>query len=647
MKPRCRTLKSILIPALILSVFVSLPMSSFSQETQEKEKEKAEKQASPPRITEEILVIGKAPRELPVSTVISLGSTQVERLKPADLSEVMKYAPGAMVTVGNKDEYSLKLRGFDNKRIALLVDGVPVIDPYYGSFDLKTVSAAGIESVQITEGPSSVLYGPNTLGGIVNVITRRPGPEPRTSLFTSYGDRSTRSVGLDSSYLWNKFGFAATAGYQDSHGFTYRDSSGVERARANSDYSRTNLNLKLYYYPTSGSEIMINGGHYHSDYGMPPDLYGKPRYWRFPKWDRYMLNAGVLTSLGDRSSLRFRAFYVGYDNSLDFFSDPAMTVRQSRSTFNNADYGLFGIGDFYLAPWNSLKLSVYYQGDKIRTQDDVGLPWTNFHQATFSWGIEDHVAFWRNWRLILGASLDYLDKYEGKNTARLNPLVGLKYSPAEDLELHISFAGKSRFPSMNSLYSPSQGNPDLLSEYAWTSEIGATYSRGIYVTGSVFATTLKNMINSFRLPSGLRTYFNIGEARMNGAEVQVQKNWAWLKTTINYTYLDHRDITDDRPLDVLSRHNLSFELDILLPARLQLGVTGLVASKSYWYDNNAKTLLTIPSYGYLDLVLSCSLDDFAPFVKVANVFDEYFYTEPGFPWRGRYIEIGLRTDVLR
>jgi hypothetical protein len=35
------------------------------------------------------------------------------------------------------------------------------------------------------------------------------------------------------------------------------------------------------------------------------------------------------------------------------------------------------------------------------------------------------------------------------------------------------------------------------------------------------------------------------------------------------------------------------------------------------------------------------------FVKLGNIFNHYFYTEPGFPWRGRYFEVGFRIDVLR
>jgi len=637
------TYKNKLALILVLFVLLALPFSIFSQE--EKEKEKKEEKI--PKITEEILVVGKAPKELPVSTVVSFDSTKIEQLKPLDLSEVIKFAPGAMVTVGNKNEYSLKLRGFDNKRIALLIDGVPVIDPYYGSFDLKTVSAGGIDSLQVTQGPSSVLYGPNTLGGIVNVITRRPGPEPRLSLNASYGDRSTKSVGLDSSYQWKNLGFAATAYYQDSDGYNYRDANRVKQARANSDYKRTNLNAKLYYNPSSNSEIMVNGGYYHSEYGMPPDLYGKPRYWRFPDWDRYTLNAGGFTALGERSTLRFRAFYVQYKNSLDWFKDKAMTIRTSESTFNNADYGVFGIGDFYLSSWNSLKVSVYYQGDRVKTQDDINLPWTKFSQGTFSSGVEDHITVFEKWKVIAGLSFDYLDKCKGENKSKVNPLVGLKYSPTEDLDLHVSFANKSKFPSMNSMYSPSQGNPNLRSEFASTWELGATYSKGISLTGSVFITKLKDMVNSFRLPNGLRTYFNIGEARLNGAELQAQKSWRWLNATVNYTYLDHKNISDDRPLDVLSRHNLNFDFEFTPMKNLQLGIFGLYGSKSYWYDNNAKVLLSIPSCFNLEAIFSYSVGHFSPFIKVSNVFDHYFYTEPGYPWRGRYFEVGLKADIFK
>ncbi|MHB8095463.1 MAG: TonB-dependent receptor plug domain-containing protein [Candidatus Aminicenantales bacterium] len=635
-------LTNIFVPVLLAVVCAAGPALLRAQD---READKADKEKEV-RITEEILVTGKTPKEQPVSTVTTISTVQIELQKPRDLADVLRFAPGASVSFGNKEEFNLKLRGFDNKRIALLVDGIPVIDPYYSSFDLKTVSSGGIASIQVTKGPSSVLYGPNTLGGIVNVITRRPGPDPRLSLNASYGDKNTWNAGLDTSYQWGKFGMVADAFYQNSDGFYYNN--GTERTlRANSDYKRLNLNAKLYYNPTSDSEIMVNGGYYHSEYGMPPDLSSsKPRYWRFPDWDRYTLNAGGYTALSEKSTLRFRAFYVNYKNTLDWFKDKAMSIRTSQSDFNNSDYGIFGIGEFGLSDWNQLKVSVYYQGDKVETRDDVSLPWVNYDQGTFSAGVEENISLSEQWKVIGGLSFDYLDKMTGKNTSRVNPQVGIKFTPNDYLDVHVSFSNKSRFPSMRSMYSTSSGNPNLLSERATTWEVGATYNRGVLLSAAVFSNDIKGMIDTYRLPDGTRLYFNIGKARIRGFEIQAQKSLNGLDMTVNYTYLDHKNVSDNRPLDVLPNHNLNFNLDFSPLDKLHLGVFGLLASDSDWFNTSTSKIQVIPSYFNLEAILSFDMGAFDPFVKVSNIFNKDFYTEPGFPWRGRFIEFGLKADIF-
>lgn len=629
--------------AILLAAAAPLALSSQDKSGQASQEEKEKQQ---PKITEEILVVGKAPKDVDLATVTEIGKTSIEALKPRDLAEAIRFATGVAVTFGNKDEYKLKLRGIDSTRIALLVDGVPVVEPYYGSFDLKTVSAGQIESLQITKGPSSVLYGPNTMGGIVNVITRRPSQKPFLSLSTSLGDRTTRSLGLDSSAQWKNLGFVGTALYQGSDGFVYDDPKLGRTDRSNSDFERLNLNAKLYYIPSSRTEIMVNAGYYTSAYGMPPDLFNKPRYWRFKNWDRTSLNAGGYTALGDNSTLRFRAFYVNYQNSLDWYKDAKLQVLDSESTFDNSVYGLFGLGDLYLADWNSLKLSVYYQKDEARTQDDLDLPWTEFDQGTLSLAAEDHVTLLRDWNLIAGASWDRLSKFEGSASSKLNPLVGIKYALGDAFEAHLSYSGKSKFPNMRALYSPSSGNLSLLSERAQSWELGGTYNKGIFLSGALFVNTIRDLIDSVRLPDGTRQYRNIGKAHVNGAEIQVQKAWPAVQLSLNYTYLDHKNESDDRPLDVLSKHNLNIEARVRPLESLSLSVFGLAASKSYWYDTGTRKLLDIPSYLTFDAVASYAFSVVELFVKVTNLMDKYFYTEPGFPWRGRTFEVGCSIRVF-
>ncbi|MBN1222547.1 MAG: Plug domain-containing protein, partial [Candidatus Aminicenantes bacterium] len=137
MRTRFSPFKLILYFLLFFSLSVSFCLAR-AQEKQSEEEKKIEEKT--PVITEEILVIGEEPKSRPVSSVTILDETQIERVKPLDLSEAIRYAPGVTVTFGDKSVYSLKLRGVDSRRIALLVDGIPVYEPYYSTFDLKTVS---------------------------------------------------------------------------------------------------------------------------------------------------------------------------------------------------------------------------------------------------------------------------------------------------------------------------------------------------------------------------------------------------------------------------------------------------------------------------------------------------------------------------
>jgi len=644
--------RSAIIPLLVLLTALVLgPQMLRAQEAQEEQKAK-EKQEKPAKITEEILVIGKSPKDVPLATVSTVVSTDIDKLKPRDIADVLKFIPGSMVTFGDKDTYTLKLRGIGANRIALLIDGVPVYEPYFSTFDLKTVSAGGIDTVQVTKGPSSVLYGPNTLGGLVNVITKRPAAEPSLSLTGSYGDKDTTGLGLDGSYAWKRFALSAGALYQGSDGFFYPEPDTGQLLRDNSDFKRLNLNAKLYYTPSSSTEIMVNGGIYRSEYGMPPALFTqRARYWRFPKWDRSTLNIGGFTSLGGDSVLRFRAFTVNYYNTLDWFNDPAMADLDSSSTYDNTSYGGFALAEVPTGDMNTVKASLLYQKDIARIQDDTGLPWDRFDQGTVSAGVEDHFNLTDQWKVIGGLSLDYIDKFAGgENNTSLNPLIGIKFTPSEDLDFHVSFARKSRFPSMRSLYSLSSGNPDLLAESGTAFELAATWNGPVYVTGSVFFNRFRNFIDSITLLDGTRQYFNVGKAHINGFEVQVQKATRFLAVTVNYTYLDHRNDTDDRPLDAQPKHNLNFDASVMPAKGLRLGVYGLLGSTSWWWNTrtNPATLLNIPSFFSLDAIASYALNGrYEIFARLGNVFDDYVYTEPGFPWRGRYFELGVRIDAIR
>jgi len=644
MYPKLPNLKILLV--LFQISFLIINLSAISNQSQE-EDEKAKSIKVDKKITEEIIVYGKSPKDLPPATVTSVDTGKIERLKPLDLSEAIKYTPGVTVTMGDKSEYTLKLRGMDSRRIVLLLDGVPVYEPYFSSFDLKTIVGGGIDSLKVSKGPSSVLYGPNSLGGIVNVITKRPSSDPELSLTSSYGEKNTWNLGVESGKQWRKLGFTGTIFYQVSDGFNYPDPKRGRLARNNTDYKKLNLNAKIYYTPSNNTEILINGAAYLSEYGMPAALeVTPPRYWRFKNWNRYSLNAGGITALGKKSTLHFRTYYVQYDNTLDWYKDKELTELTSESTFDNSVYGFFALADLSHSKNNAFKLSLNYKIDKACTQDDRGLPWTKLDQGTFSIGIEEHLIFLQRWKLVGGLSFDYLNKFVGKNNFSLNPLLGIQFTPHEYLNVHLSFSLKSKFPSMRAMYSPSSGNPDLLSERGLNWEFGFTYEDNIFCSAAAFITRFKDMIDSVRMPDGTRRYLNIEEAYINGFEIQIQKSLEKISTNINYTYLVHKNKSENRPLDALPSHNLNFDFQLEPLSHFQIDIFGTLVSSSSWFDSRTKEILQIPSFFSLDTIFAYHLRRFELFTKVSNVFNKYFYTEPGFPWRGRYFEVGIRMKLI-
>ncbi|MCX7605948.1 MAG: TonB-dependent receptor, partial [Bacteroidia bacterium] len=64
------------------------------------------------------------------------------------------------------------LQGLGGEHVKVLIDGVPVIGRVSGSIDLAQLPLSEVDRVEIVEGPMSVLYGTDAMGGVINLITR-------------------------------------------------------------------------------------------------------------------------------------------------------------------------------------------------------------------------------------------------------------------------------------------------------------------------------------------------------------------------------------------------------------------------------------------------------------------------------------------
>jgi len=196
---------------------------------------------------------------------------------------------------------------------------------------------------------------------------------------------------------------------------------------------------------------------------------------------------------------------------------------------------------------------------------------------------------------------------------------------------------------MRSLYSTSGGNPALRDEIGTTVEAGASWAGPFEGSLAVFSTEVENLIYSVRQPTGFNSYVNIGKASVKGFEAEVAKPLGAFDARLSYTFLDTKNKDQNRRLDLVPQSQLSLVAGLGRIDDYRFSVWGLAASSS-------KILISgtnVTAAGYV--VASASFEKyfgaFSVYVKLDNLFDKAYVTEPGYPMVSRRFEAGFRVRL--
>jgi iron complex outermembrane receptor protein len=591
-------------------------------------------------LTEEVEVVARAPRPSESSSAALVEKATIDRVSHHNLANALSYAAGTHVSMGTKNEASLQIRGLGSGKIALLYDGIPIYEPYFGSFDLNSVTAEEVESIRVLRGTTSVLYGPNVLGGVVNVVTRRPDADTAAAN-VSYGSFEDLGLAGTATARRGPVGGVVSVSHHTIGDSEWKNDAGQAVARDNSDYQTTNLTGKLYFYPGRFSEIMAEVGFVGSEYGIPSATeYYRPRHWRFSDWNRLLLGLGASFPLTDRGHLKARGYYVSHDNVLDAHATAELDERLWRSTYDNYSYGTYLLGSVRLDDRNDLRLSLNGKGDEVRAQGDVGEEWEELSQQTLSVGAEDHLRLGAGWTVMAGASIDYLNKDQGNDKTTVNPILGVRFAASDALELSSSVSRKSRFPTMKDLYGSQAGNPDLREERGSSWEAGFVYTKAVRLNGAVFHRRIRDLIQSIRNADGWLTPVNVGRARITGFELGAQVRRERLSLSADYTFLDSKDIDTGLRLPLVpeSRVSLIFEVSPRPDWTLSFWGTGGLGAQTYYDDE----VLVVPGYFVVNGGLSKVLGPAEISLQAENLLDASYVTEPGFPMASRSLRAIVR-----
>ena len=475
-----------------------------------------------PEEEEGLLIITTAARrptpEVETSaTVEVVTEEELEQRRPLirTVPDALQTLPGVTVNRLGLLSGSINIRGITGERIGLLVDGERRPNLEFGP-DFGSVDPFRVERIEVLQGPASSIYGADSFGGVVNVITNTPDPDqPFTVTSETYGGGfSEFNTNLEFSGPNYVFGATyRTAGdARDASGdiippdgteYTVFDLYGAGRYDIN-DQSRFILRLDRY----RQDDADLNG------FPSPPFLEARNE---FRETNRYSL-AYINDSVPGGTELEVRGYYQRVRRQFDTltaftipFPFPTDVTVPSSDLTDTVSYGVTGIATTAIGD-ATLTYGYDFSQDRSEFEDlvnDITSPdaTREFHGlfAQSVYNVTD------DWTLTGGARLDFFtaesaDQFKDVNAVTFN--VGTVYEITDGLLARANFAQGFRPPSLlflfgsspdGSFFAPTRGqvqsNPDLSPERANNIDIGLDYTSGDFTAGVVY---FRNDISDFQ-----------------------------------------------------------------------------------------------------------------------------------------------------
>ncbi|MDD4052193.1 MAG: TonB-dependent receptor, partial [candidate division Zixibacteria bacterium] len=410
---------------------------------------------------------------------IELSAGVIKASGAPTVASALAAVPGVVVTNGSKGEAKMQIRGFTSQEVLVLFDGRPISLPYYGDLDMTTIPLSNVSELAVIKGPVPSAYGANTLGGVVNLVSRRVdgppvaeatlagGSEKFNEVLVNHGARRGR---LD---YWVSFGRSQADGYPLSDDFTLVPLEDGDR-RDNADYLRYNVDGKLNYTLPGGTLLSLSTGYFDAERHVPSGT-NKPVYQYYPLWRRWYVDAGSDGRIGDRIYWRGKLYYDDNENRLQRYTDPIMVDSTLDFDSYHDGYDLGGnVSATVTVNDRVTNISgAAYRYDAVSMQDDLGAPWDNASVTTGSVFDQVNVMASKDVMVDAGATFSWMnaDSVDASGTS-FDPYGGVTVSPWAMLSLRAAVGMSTHFPAMNHLYSSTSGNPDLKPERAVKYEVG-------------------------------------------------------------------------------------------------------------------------------------------------------------------------------
>lgn len=520
-------------------------------------------------------------KKLPASVSV-LGTQELETVKFVDARrELLKRIPGysmirnLRIPIGGKN-YTVSL-----------VDGL-AISSAFGSGTIgsaQDTNTFDIERIEVVKGPASALYGSHALGGVINIITRKPPEHPEYRIWGEGGTYDRGRGGVSAAGSTARLGYFLDANILDYEGWQDRTVN-----------KQKQVSGKLLFTIDPSSEITVRAEYFDKYEENPGDL-TVPSASALEFDDIDWKKAGVPDAYNDKKAMSLSAKYErDLSNQSGFELSYGIRTTESEGPPSYDADGGFGSSDVT----NQNMLGIYKLGfDFFRSELIAGVDLQ--HSASDSttydgrsvdcdidqqWDIEAVVTspFMQyevfpieRVRISLGARYDKIrysatgynvDRFdvrthydESTDFTNVSPKAGITVDLGLEQSLWLSCGQGFVVPSRTYLFTGSRGyaaNPDLDPEKADNYEIGL---RGRLIDSrldydiTAYRTDITDMLVA---DTEHRVYVNAGEVRVQGLETAIgyaiSDQWRF---DLAYTYADNKYIDFINGNDDYSGNTLS------------------------------------------------------------------------------------------
>ncbi|GAA0552883.1 TonB-dependent receptor plug domain-containing protein [Chitinophaga japonensis] len=633
------------------------------------------------------------------SSVTVLKASDPEMKQVQTIDDALSYMPGVSVnrgrgltTTGSHTTVTLRGTGAAGRTL-ILKDGIPLNDTYTGGVNQwNSLATNSIARVEVVRGPGSSIYGSNSMGGTINLVTENPTLKPTFGADLRYGSMNTLIAGIKGGKAFrNGFGVIAFAEYKRTDGYQYMADSLWKSYYRKPTQELLNVNGKLSYQLNERSKLegIV-------DYYMERPASGTATiYKENSRTNNYLLRYSGHNQL-------FEYNLSAYYNRIDQETD-AVRWNNSEAAFNTPYYNsrvpvqVFGfIGKVSRTIWhNRITLGTDIRSSKLDSRkyyDGKGNQDYSGNQHFLSFFINDDVTIgsrldlnvglrYDNWQNNNGkfhdnqSGTDISIHYDNASSGVFSPKAGLVWHLSDQLRLRTVYAMGFKAPAMYYMYNATPlgssfrlGNPDLKPErMVYSIEAGVDYSLGkvLELSGTAYASRYKDFLDAVLIdpakvpdyfdPGGLpvRQYINIGQVNLHGVEASLRYKITPQLTAIASYFYNRSKITryetntayEGNEVDDNPRHQvnggLAFAGSRIVDVSLWLRYTG----SSFSDLENSKDKM-IGAYTVADIRAARKIGKFTVYGTMLNLFDkQYFgsYTSPTSYYLapGRAVNLGV------